>query len=164
VRWYALRVQPQREFAADRILRDDGFENVFVPVKHILAKPHRGQGRQLLARPVFVGYVFIGFDPGAIPWGQVCRFEQLVIGVLGWDGEPLAFTDLDMVKHVFPLHQRPIPYLRGHHPTRKKTRSNAARVITGPYEGRAVRTVGLTGREPDALYELFQEATQRRAA
>lgn len=161
--WYALRVQPQREFAAERILRDDGFENVFVPLKHILAKPHRGQGRQLLARPVLASYVFIGFDPGAIPWGQVMRFEKLVIGVLGWQGEPMPFTDVDMLKWVFPLHQRPVPYI-GHKSPRKRFRSNAARIVTGPYEGRSVRTVGLRGNEPEAIYELFQEAQARKAA
>lgn len=160
--WYALRVQPQREFASERILRDDGFEAVLVPIKHILARPHRGQGRQLLARPVITGYVFLGFDPGVIHWGKVMRFDH-VIGVLGWDGVPLPFTDLEMVKWVFPLHQRPVPYI-GHRSPRKNYRSHAARIVSGPYEGRAVRTVGLRGNEPEAIFELYQEAQARKVA
>lgn len=159
--WYALRVHPQREFTVERHLRDDGF-TTFVPVKHSLVRPCRGMPAVLVAKARFNGYVFVGFDPGPIAWHRICGY-WLITGVIGDHGEPLAFTETDMLAHVFPNHQRPIPYI-GRKSKRKNFRTTGARIASGPYEGRTVRIVGLRGNEPEALFELFQAAERRKVA
>jgi transcription antitermination factor NusG len=141
------------------ILLDDGFDNLFVPVKHVwVRKPRKG----LVPRPRYPGYVFIGFDPGAVPWGQIARFS-FILGAIGEEGVPLAISAKDMVKWVFLQDQRPVPYIRGRSP-RRRFRTRETEIIGGPYEGRTVRTVGLTGNEPDEIYELFKAAQQRAVA
>ncbi len=51
-RWYILRTLPCCEFVAERLLRDLGFVDTVLPLKHI-----RKQER-LFARPRLSGFIF----------------------------------------------------------------------------------------------------------
>lgn len=145
--WFALKVAPGKEFAAERILRDNGFD-VFTPLKHI---PSRRSDKEVIARPRFVGYVFIGFDHPDIPWLDVRRF-RMIIGVISDNGEPYAFPE-EVIREIAVRSSRPIK-LWGLGKNRKRKRPNAARVTNGPYAGRHVRYLDLA--EESDIYELVE--------
>lgn len=150
--WYALRVAPQRELVAARILRDDGF-TTFVPLKHIKTRARQNDPRQRLRAVARVpGYLFVGFPLGLDPpWLQLFRVA-MVLGVIGQDGRPYPIPPMIMFRHVLPLAQRPQPWPRG---TRRRFRSrNWAEIVSGPYEGKTVRVTG----NLEELYEAIARA------
>lgn len=178
--WFALRVQAQREFVAERILREEGL-TTFVPVKHVVKRNtlrrrtiYAGR-RQLLAFPQMPGFVFIavGFHD-TVPWDRIRKFENIVLGVMsnhgGWAkiGEGIArrFDETEIIR-VFGKSQRPYlinaQILRKTNDDRKKRRrlQPNAEIISGPYQGKLVKhTVPVTkkdeetSRDVDELYEL----------
>lgn len=162
-RWFALKVAPGREFAAERILRDDGFD-VFVPLKHVEGKPkyvssrnHTGRlDRQKRltanARPLLAGYVFIGFDRFDIPWLDVHRF-RMIIGVIADGNEPYAFPE-HVVRWLVLNTSRPVKvqYFNEKLGRKKKRKRPNAEVTSGPYQGQRVRMVKIN--DEVELYDL----------
>jgi transcription antitermination factor NusG len=161
-RWYALKVAPGREFAAERILRDDGFD-VFVPIKHTEGKATVTHTRLItghmvtrkrktvVARPKLNGYVFIGFDRFDIPWLNVMRF-RMIVGVIANNGEPYPFSERDMRRLVLGS-SRPVPYINSPHGNKKKRKRPNAQITSGPYQGRSVRVVDF--KDEVDIFELF---------
>jgi len=167
-RWFALRVAPGREFVAERILREDGFD-VFVPLKHTEGRPsisrsqlstgrmmYRKQ-RNIIARTRLPGYVFIGFDRPDVPWLNVMRF-RMIIGVVTNNGEPYVLSERDM-RRLGITSSRPIRYINNPVGKRKKRKRPNARITTGPYQGRDVRVVE-SDKDLD-IFELFEPTGQR---
>lgn len=149
-RWFALKVAPGREFVAERILRDDGFD-VFVPLKHVPAKT-KDNRTVVLARPRMNGYVFIGFDRFDIPWLEVRRF-RMILGVISDGGHPYALPE-PVVRDLVIRSSRPIKLMNHHFGRRKKRKRPNATLTSGPYQGRHVRLVDI-GQELE-LYELVE--------
>lgn len=150
--WFALKVAPGKEFAAERVLRDDGFD-VFVPLKHV---PGRGNRRLRLktvnARPRYPGYVFIGFCRPDIPWFTVMRF-RMIHGVISDNGKPFAFAEAD-IRGLAITSSRPIRYMNRVDTRRRRRRGDQAKVASGPYQGRDIRCIQV--EEEVELYELVE--------
>lgn len=156
-RWYALRVEPQRELAIEARLREfDHF--TFVPIKHTWTKPRRGEKRKALsARAQYPGYVFIGFPPGfAAPWTEVFEFPG-ILGAIGRDGEPMAIHEPTMTAMLAGT-RRPINYINKHGSKKRRDKTQrTAEIISGPYQDRSVRVVQEIDDDPE-LYQLFNAA------
>lgn len=162
-RWFALKVAPGREFAAERVLRDDGFD-VFVPLKHVEGKakfvtsrhPAGPRDRQkrvtAFARPLLAGYVFIGFDRFDVPWLLVHRF-RMIIGVIADGNEPYAFPE-HVVRWLVLNTSRPIrvQYFNEKLGRKRKRKRPNAEITGGPYQGQHVRMVKIEGEVE--LYDL----------
>lgn len=153
-RWFALKVAPGREFVAERILRDDGFD-VFVPLKHIPRKL-RDNRKAILARPRLNGYVFIGFDRFDIPWLDVRRF-RMILGVISDNGQPYALPE-PVVRDLVIRSSRPVRFVNAAFGKRRRKRPNAM-ITSGPYQAheeirRSIRYVDV-GDEVE-LYELVE--------
>lgn len=149
-RWFALKVAPGREFVAERILRDDGFD-VFVPLKHIPRKT-KDDRRIIVARPKLNGYVFIGFDRFDIPWLDVRRF-RMIVGVISDNGQPYALPE-PVVRDLVIRSSRPIKFINAPFGRRKRRKRPNAKVTSGPYQDRAIRYVDVGGEVE--LYELVE--------
>lgn len=149
-RWFALKVAPGREFVAERILRDDGF-NVFIPLSH---KPLKTKDKRttVRARPRMHGYVFIGFDRFDIPWLDVRRF-RMILGVISDGGQPYALPE-PVVRDLAIRSSRPIKLINHPFGRRKKRKRPNATLTSGPYQGRNVRMVEIDGEAE--LYELVE--------
>jgi transcription antitermination factor NusG len=155
VNWYALQTAPQREAAASRLLREEGF-TTYLPVTHVVRRRHRvSKQRVVHGMPGLPGYLFIGFnDDEPAQWSRLAR-SGLVLGVVGVAGEPLAFSFRDML-WVAMSSQRPRRYLNDR---RAKHRVGfTAPIVSGPYEGRTVRVIEAEGRVRE-LYELVRRET-----
>lgn len=152
--WYALCVQPSKELVAERLLVDEGY-NIFVPIGHRARRlSYRVKRKVLVAGPYLPGYVFVGFDSRhEANWLRLMGYS-MVHGVIGRDGEPWPISDPDMRK-VFMLHQRPIPYVSKKQRRRHRQAGYAAEIISGPYTGKTVRVIEVSGRI-EALYELYR--------
>jgi transcription antitermination factor NusG len=151
VNWYALSIAPQREAQAARRLAEDGF-TVYYPVAHLVRRKHRlSKLRVVHGVPMLAGYLFVGFNEDEAPrWSQIAAID-LVTGVVGAGGEPLAFPARDMAWLAFSS-QRPTRYLN----TGRKHRIGfTAPIVSGPYEGRTVRVIEAEGRVRE-LYELVR--------
>jgi transcription antitermination factor NusG len=131
-KWFALKVAPGKEFVAERVLRDDGFD-VFVPLKHF------GKQRLMFARPRLPGYVFIGANGGVIPWKDVRRF-RMIIGIVTFDGQPMAFPSEDM-HWLLRRHERPT-FVKNKTLGRRQREqlSKPMRIASGPYQDHIVQT------------------------
>jgi transcription antitermination factor NusG len=149
--WYALSIAPGREAQAARRLAEDGF-TVYCPVAHLVRRKHRlSKLRVVHGVPMLAGYLFVGFNEDEQPAWHALAAIDLVTGVVGAGGEPLAFPARDMAWLAFSS-QRPTRYLN----TGRKHRIGfIAPIVSGPYEGRTVRVIEAEGRVRE-LYELVR--------
>lgn len=130
-KWFALKVAPGKEFAAERILRDDGHD-VFVPIKHIEKR------KQLYARPRLPGYVFIGANGGVIEWPNVLRFRMIIGFVAFDDGKPMPLPMEDM--HWLVRRNESMTPVRRKTLSRRQREhlSKPMRIVSGPYQDHVV--------------------------
>ena len=155
--WYALCVPRQKEFGAERVLNDAGFD-VRVPVIHHVRRFRRVLKKKVMsAHPAFPGWVFIGFIPwldddgnlvGEPPdWERLAGFKSLVKGLVAdWKGEPLIFRPAIMHQIMRDFHQKPVRHTKE---VRKRFRSGQlAEIISGPYMDRKVRIVPIPHHIP----------------
>lgn len=126
--WYALRVQPQKEFVVAYLLRQRGADT-YVPTELRARRRNRYvRGTDEMAYPVLPGIVFAGFE-GEPPWYEVTR-NTLVLGAIGYDGEPWR---LDLVELLWWRARIPDGCLVLH---RARDSSRAMRLVR--IEGRGV--------------------------
>jgi transcriptional antiterminator RfaH len=149
--WYALQTPPQREAQAARRLAEDGF-TVYLPIAHTIRRKHRlSKLRVVHGTALLPGYLFVGFNPG-----EPRRWERLAgtglgLGVVGVRGEPLCFSERDMLWLAMSS-QRPKRYVNSLKAKRFRAGFQAP-IVSGPYEGRTVRVLEAEGRIRE-LYEL----------
>lgn len=94
--WYALRVQPQKEYAIAFLLRRQGVRT-FVPTVETWRRRSRYvRHKASFALPQIPGFVFAGFD-GAPEWFHLLG-NDLILGVQGMGGRPARLA-------AGPLHQ-----------------------------------------------------------
>jgi transcription antitermination factor NusG len=134
--WYALCVPPQKEFAAQEILKRRGIAT-FCPFESVWRRTSRyTKEKELKHYPVMPRYVFAGFD--AEPsWFHVFSIP-LIRAVVGFDGQPAKIRD--MVKFISGFRnglKRPEAerFMRTH---REYGVGDIATVIDGPLAGRSV--------------------------
>lgn len=68
IRWYAAATQTNAEDKAGFHLRSQGFE--FLCPKYRRQRRHARRTETVL-RPLFPGYIFVGFDPELAPWRSI---------------------------------------------------------------------------------------------
>lgn len=153
--WYALQVPRQKEFIAERILGDEGYD-VRVPIIHSLRRiKHCNKRFVATAHPAFPGWVFIAFDEDHANWGNLKRFGIVRGLAANWKGEPLVFRAGVMHQIMTSFHQKPVRYSRE---VRKRFRSGQlAEIISGPYQDRKVRIVPIPHHVP-MLIEVQEKA------
>lgn len=90
--WYALTVPPQKEFAAQEIMRRRGF-TTFCPFESLWRKKSRyTREKELRHFPIMPRYLFAGFDRHP-SWFEVFQIP-LISGVIGLEGEPAKIGNM----------------------------------------------------------------------
>jgi len=85
-RWHILRVEPQQETTARKILGGFGVDTI-VPMAEKMRRVNRYKNAKVAKRyPVLVGYVIAGFDSEP-NWFEILSF-RFVSGVIGVNGHP----------------------------------------------------------------------------
>lgn len=159
--WYALHVQPSKELIAERLLVDEGY-NIFVPTGPRARRVnYRVKRKVIISGPVLPGYVFIGFEfEQKIHWKRIMDYS-MIHGVIGHDGTPWPISEADMIK-VFSWQKAPIPYVSKKQRRRHRQAGYEAEIISGPYAGRTVRVIEVSGKI-EALYELYKPQIEKAA-
>lgn len=155
--WFAIRVPPQKETIAKKILGDNGV-TVFLPIRHKLSRANRFTKRkQAYERPLLVGYLFVAFQ-GMPAWHLVFRFPRLVQYVLGDKGHPIQISselidalkvkargsDIRALRRAMPQAPR--------HPIRA---GKKVKVKIGPYENFIVRVEKVIGDKARITLRMF---------
>jgi transcription antitermination factor NusG len=152
VRWFAIRVPPQKEFAAEALLREAGFR-IFIPIGHRVRAFRRTKRKVVIGLPKLTGFLFVGFEfDEEPPWLTIMRYA-IVQNVFTYEGVPRQFSENEMVR-IFGLSQHVVPYSRPRKTKRHWRQRNAADIIAGPFQGRKVRMIELMSGEIEALYEI----------
>lgn len=155
--WYALKTQPQKEFAAARILQRLGF-TVFLPIEEKSRRARRVDRKRIVCPyPMMRSYVFCAFE-GHPPWLRIARLN-VIIGVVGFDGRPAPISDLAIVK-LMAISGQAIPHRRSVNTHKALKPGDNAEIISGPFIGTIVKVVGLKGRKAKIMMELFGSAEQ----
>lgn len=140
--WLGIRVTAQREFFAERVIKEifrdrQGIE-VRVPVRHVVRKAaSRVAKRAVRTRPFLPGVVFIGVH-GDVEF-PLTELERLpfVHGLLTGQGNiPIIFRELDMMRIFSEMNQHP-RYVRKN--GRRRQPGETLEITDGPYEGRIAR-------------------------
>ncbi len=147
IRWYILRVEPQREFAAVDIIGRRGALS-FVPVEEKFPRQsrHRRRAKDKQAEPkkypIFPGYVFAGFN-GTIPMRELSRL-YVVRGVVGLEGKPYEVPQgiVDSLKH---LSGTSLPRRSTPNPHKSFDVGETVEITGGPFEGHVLPIVGISG-------------------
>jgi transcription antitermination factor NusG len=144
--WYVLRTQPQKEFAAETILRKLGV-SVFVPSEPKYPRVKRGsrarnKNAQPKYYPFFTSYLFARFDDG-IPWHRLERLH-VITGVVGFDGQPLRLPE-DEVEILLAMSGQSVPYRKAPSPHKAFQVGDEVEVMEGMFTGRTVPIVEIEG-------------------
>lgn len=149
--WFVLQVIPGKEFVAEVLLSDAGFD-VFVPIKHVLVRIARPKKKYVQARPLYPGYVLIGFDQPRIPWREVTSFD-VVLGILKQGNQPRTIPE-GVIRAVFANSSRVRYHLNNKQGRERRGKNKRlVNVSNGPFQGRLVRAVD-HGDEAQ-IWELF---------
>lgn len=153
--WYAIVVVPGREFVAQKILRRYGL-STFVPVRREWRRRNKYvREKELQTYVVAPRYVFGGFDACPL-WFDLFALPN-VSGVVGFLDEPARIPSHAMARLIrktggglnAPQVQK---FMRTHH---EFSLGQVVEIIGGPFEGRKVPVVELSGARAKVLVELF---------
>lgn len=161
--WYVLRTQPQKEFAAEEIMRMLGL-SAFVPKEPKYPRLRRGSRvRNKEAKPklypYFTGYLFAKFE-GDIPWHRLAQLH-IITGVVSFDGRPLRL-DVEAVARVMTIQGQSIPYRNSPNPHRSFQAGDDVRVNGGPHDGKTVPLVEIDGDFAFFVEKHFGRDKKRR--
>jgi transcription antitermination factor NusG len=150
--WYVLRVQPQKEFAAERVLIDAGVI-AWLPTEVRWRRAcRRAKSRSKFEAPLIWRYVFVGFQLGQEAWATIRRF-RIVQGVLSdADDNPLRVPARAMAR-LFRISASPVSVKTRVHRTFRP--GDHAELCDGPFSGRPVVIEDLTDRGARVLAEIF---------
>ena len=156
-RWYILKVEPQKEFAAVEIIEKRGAMS-FVPVelKHPRQSRYRRRAVDKKAEPkkypIYPGYVFAAFN-GILPMRQLARL-YVVKGVVGLDGYPyeVPHSIIDKLKEqsgkTFRRKSTPNPH-------KSFDVGESVEITGGPFEGHTLPIVGISGKMAEFLVQFM---------
>ncbi|MBL0374020.1 hypothetical protein JJB09_18525 [Rhizobium sp. KVB221] len=151
--WYALVVPPQKEFAAQEILKRRGVVT-FCPFESLWRKKSRYTKEKVLRHfPVMPRYVFAGFagDPS---WFHVFQ-TPLILSVVGVQGEPAPIEGMGRLVSLFRNGLRRPDAERHMRTHREYGVGDAAVVVDGPLADRIVRVEEISGGHAFFRMELF---------
>lgn len=166
--WYALRVEPQKEFTLggrydangewfDGVLQRKGYSQVFVPTETKFRKT-LSKGRRVsfpVLYPLFVSYIFVG---GAFSWLHLLA-ENHIQGVVGFPDEtgerrpaPIAASEMAKLR---AMSGGLVPHRRSVNPHRALRVGEMAEISAGPFSGQIVKIENLHGRKAKIFLNLF---------
>ena len=170
--WYALRVEPQKEFTLGGrhdangewlpgVLERKGYLRVYVPTETKFRKTLR-KGRRVsipVIYPLFTSYIFVG---GAFSWQHLLA-ENHIQGVVGFPDEtgerrPAPISESEMAK-LREMSGGLIPHRRSVNPHRALRVGELAEISIGPFAGQIVEIKGSHGRKAKIFVSLFGHAT-----
>ena len=67
-KWYILQYKPNAHHKAEKNLKRQGFET-FLPLINFTSRQHSRFANTI--KPLFPGYMFVGFDPETGPWRKI---------------------------------------------------------------------------------------------
>ena len=154
--WYALKVPPQKEFAAREILRKRGL-TTFIPVEKKWRRRNKYTKEKVLIQyPIFPRYVFTGFPKAAANWFDVFKIH-LIQGVVGINGEPRKLDEAGMARMLFKFEDGLArPKEEKWMPTNHEFKvGDVVEVMDGPFEGQKVPVVDIVGSDAKIMISLF---------
>lgn len=156
LQWFCIRVEAQKEIAAERILRDNGF-NAFCPIEIKLRRANSySKRREPRQYAKLIRYLFVAFEKGKpIPWFSLFRF-RMIQAVIGQGGLPVAIRSIDM-QRVFGMSEAVTPYRKASNPHRSFMVGENVEIVDGPFVGRFVRVEEIKGDKARIILELFGE-------
>ena len=147
----------QREFVIETLLRKKGFA-VFLPTKKVWRRKSKySPEKHLVAYPLLVGWVFVGWPKGDYRWLDLFSVN-LVHEVAGVDGRPYVIPQRVMdgmfkrwggPKTQAPERER---LMRTHHEFKV---GDSAKIVEGPFDGMCVKVADIRGPEARILLELL---------
>lgn len=159
--WYALTVPPQKEFAAEQILRRVGFA-AFAPVEEKFPRHRRGsRARDKTAKPkrypFFVRYVFAGFNlaehEGEIPLYRLSKLN-IIKGVVGSGGRPLPLPE-EAVDQLIALSGKQIPWRSSPNPHKSFRKGDYAEINSGAFAGYTLPIEEVSGEFAIFIKQFF---------
>lgn len=151
--WYALTTVPQKEFLAEAILRQRGFDT-FLPVHKKWRRPNKFiRERRLISYPLMRGYIFVR-EP---LWVELFRL-RIVTGVVGIEGEPMPISDGSMA-HFFKAEFMPRPEEKYMKPHKEFKVGDMAEISAGPLAGRILHISDIHGKSARAVLDLLGKDT-----
>lgn len=156
LRWYILRVEPQKEKAAVEIIRKRGAV-AFIPVEEKYPRLKRGsRARDKQAEPkqypIFPGYVFAGFN-GVVPLYQLARL-YVVKGVVGFEGKPYELQG-DVIDKLQAQSGKTLPRRSSPNPHKSFDVGETVEITSGMFEGWSLPIVGISGKMAEFLVQFM---------
>jgi len=156
LRWYILRVEPQKEFAAVEIIDKRG-GMAFVPVEEKFPRLRRGSWKRDKRAapkryPIFPGYVFAGFN-GVVPLYQLARL-YVVKGVVGFEGKPYE-VPAAIIEGMQKLSGQTLRRRSTPNPHKSFDVGETVEITGGPFEGWSLPIVGISGKMAEFMVQFM---------
>jgi transcription antitermination factor NusG len=156
LRWYILRVEPQKEFPAEQIIDKRGAIS-FVPVEEKFPRLSRHSRKRDKAAepkryPIFPGYVFAGFH-GTIPMRELARL-YVIKGVVGLEGRPYEVPG-DIIEGLKKLSGKTLPRRSSPNPHKSFDVGETVEITGGPFEGWSLPIVGISGKMAEFMVQFM---------
>lgn len=155
LQWYALRVSPQKEFAAQEILTRKGI-TTYCPSDRRWRKVSRYvRAKELRDFPLVPGYIFAGFRPGTQLWFDLFSIN-IIIGCVGINGEPRRIPG-EAMSRMIRIYRNGLTRPDEEHPmpAHEFSVGQSVRVVNGPFEGMQVPVVSVSGANARVLMDMF---------
>lgn len=147
----------RRQFVVETLLERSGFE-VFLPVKKRWRRVSKySQDKQLVAYPLLVGWVFVGWNGDPVRWSELMGLN-VISGVACQDGRPCQvgqaamdgmFKSYGGKHHLAPDHHQ---FMATH---QEFSVGSETQIASGPLDGLRAKVVDLTGGTARAVIEIF---------
>lgn len=150
--WYALTVAPQKEFVAEKVLKNMGHD-ALVPVEFKWRRADRYSNKKKVHPYAMMnGYVFAGFN-GHVPWMQL-RETPCITGVVGFQGEP-AQIPTKAVNDIRELSGQEIAFMKSIDVRRSFRAGDMVRVSSGPLQGQFIKIKRIVADRAHSIFEFF---------
>ncbi len=164
--WHILTTAPQREFAAQKALRELGLSTM-IPVEYKwhdarkaghAAKKAKTE-KEVRAHPLWPRYVFVGCEWFQFPWHEVYALNHvgrpLITGALYLNGIAYALNKDERmsVEHLTDVKKPQVPP----DPSRRLYPGDKVRIVDGPFAGQLhkVHKTAKNGESIEIMVSLF---------
>ena len=140
-RWFCLTVEPQKEFAAELILKRLNVA-AFVPVELKTPRASRKRSRRNLdvpprKYPMFGSRYCFAFLAGQAQMFDLTMRIHIIKGVVGIRGKPFEFP-LEAIDYLMRKSGQNIPHVAAPNPHASFAKGEIVEITEGPFEGHVV--------------------------
>lgn len=155
--WFAFRVEPQKEKAAEQILKRRGF-TAFVPTEARYRRRSRRHKKAVVqSYPMLLGYVLMRFD-GPVPWHEIFRLK-MIYAVVGINGKPARLPNT-AIDRLVALSNAAIPYRSSVNTRRSVQVGETVRIAEGPFRDIVVKVENIVDGKAMVVLGLFNADQQ----